>query len=65
MKKLFNICRKYLEEEYGAGKASHFSDIFHDKPIEYLDQKGKTKKKDDTTSTVLYAKLTYSDKNKN
>lgn len=35
--KLFNICRCYLEEEYGADMASHLSDIFYYKQIEYTD----------------------------
>ena len=43
--------------------ASHLSDIFYYKQIEYTDKKGKTKKKkDDTAAPVLYAKLIYSDK---
>ena len=63
MNKLFNICRCYLEEEYDADMASHFSDIFYYKQIEYTDKKSKTKKKkDDTAASVLYAKPIYLDK---
>ena len=65
MKKLFNICRQYLEEEYGADTASHLSDIFYYKQTEYVDKKGKTqKKKDDKAAPVLYVKRIYSDKTK-
>ena len=62
---LFVICQNYLEEEYCADMASHLSNIFYFKQIEYSDKKGKTKKKrDETVVPVLYAKLIYSDKSK-
>lgn len=65
MNNLFNICRNYLEEEYGADMASHLSDIFYYKQIEYFNKKAKPKKKkNDTAAPVLYAKLIYSDKTK-
>ena len=45
--------------------ASHLSNIFYYKQIEYTDKKGKTKKKkDDAAAPVLYARLIYSDKSK-
>ena len=37
MNNLFVICQNYLEEEYGVDIASHFSNIFYDKQIEYTD----------------------------
>lgn len=36
---LFNICKNYLEEEYGADIARHLSDIFYHKQIQYIDKK--------------------------
>lgn len=45
--------------------ASHLSNIFYFKQIEYSNKKGKAKKKrDETAAPVLYAKLIYSDKSK-
>ena len=35
MNNLFVICQNYLEEEYGVDIASHLSNIFYDKQIEY------------------------------
>lgn len=62
---LVDICREYLEEEYGGDAALHLSDIFYYKQIEYVDKKGKTKKKkDDIAAPVLYVKLIYSGKTK-
>lgn len=37
MNNLFVICQNYLEEEYGVDIASHLSNIFYDKQIEYTD----------------------------
>ena len=37
MSNLFVICQNYLEEEYGVDIASHLSNIFYDKQIEYTD----------------------------
>ena len=43
--------------------ASHLSNIFFFKQIEYTEKKGKTKKKnDETAAPIPYAKLIYSDK---
>ena len=53
MKKLFNICHQYLEEGYGTDTASHLSDIFYYKQIEYVDKKGKTKKKKDDKAEFI------------
>lgn len=45
MNNLFYICRNYLEEEYGADMASHLSDIFYYKQIEYVGEKAKQRKR--------------------
>ena len=65
LNKIHNICQEYLEEEYGDNAASSFGDILYYKQIEYVNGKGKTKKKkDESASPVLYVKLIYSDKTK-
>ena len=62
---VMEICRLYLESEYGADMASFMSSPFYYKQIEYTDKKGKKKTKIDTSSApVLYAKLIYSEKSK-
>ena len=61
--KLTEICKKYLEEEYGPDLASSLSEPLYYKQIEYTDKKGKKKTKRDTSAApVLYAKLVYSGK---
>ena len=61
--KLTEICKKYLEEEYGPDLASSLSEPLYYKQIEYTDKKGKKKTKRDTSAApVLYAKLIYSEK---
>ena len=51
----------HLSREYGENEATSLSDILYYKQVEYIDQKGKTKKKKDKTSApVLYVKLIYS-----
>ena len=52
-------------EYYGDNEASSFGEILYYKQIEYQNSKGKTKKKkDESSSPVLYFKLIYSDKTK-
>ena len=61
--KLTEICKEYLEEEYGADLASSLSEPLYYKQIEYTDKKGKKKtKRDPSAAPVLYAKRVYSDK---
>ena len=61
--KLTEICKKYLEEEYGPDLASSLSEPLYYKQIEYTDKKGKKKtKRDPSAAPVLYAKLIYSEK---
>ena len=61
--KLTEICKKYLEEEYGPDLASSLSEPLYYKQIEYTDKKGKKKtKRDHSAAPVLYAKLIYSEK---
>ena len=63
--KLTEICKKYLEEEYGPDLASSLSEPLYYKQVEFTDKKGKKKTKRDTSAApVLYAKLIYSDKTK-
>ena len=65
LNKIHEICQDYLAEYYGDNEASSFGDILYYKQIEYVNAKGKTKKKkDETASPVLYVKLIYSDKTK-
>ena len=59
------ICRLYLESEYGSDMASFLSSPFYYKQVEYTDKKGKKKTKiDSSAAPVLYAKLIYSEKSK-
>ena len=54
-------CQDHLSREYGENQAACLSDILYYKQIESFDKKGKTKKKkDETSSPVLYVKLIYS-----
>ena len=43
--KFTDVCRKYLEEEYGADMASSMSEPLYYKQVEYKDKKGKKKTK--------------------
>ena len=59
--KVQDFCRDHLSSDYGENEATSLSDILYYKQVEYVDQKGKTKKnKDKTSAPVLYVKLTYS-----
>ena len=63
--KIHDICRDYLTEYYGDNEATSLGEILYYKQIEYVTSKGKTKKKrDESSSPVLYVKLIYSDKTK-
>ena len=65
LNKINEICRDYLAEYYGDNEATSLGDILYYKQIEYVNSKGKTKKKkDESSSPVLYVKLIYSDKTK-
>ena len=62
---IHDICRSYLEKNYGENQAASFGEILYYKQIEYTNEKGKTKKKKDKSrAPVLYVKLIYSDKTK-
>ena len=59
--KVFDLCQDHLSKEYGENEASSLLDILYYKQVEYVDKKGKTKKKKDESSLpVLYVKLIYS-----
>ena len=59
--KVFVLSQDHLSREYGENEASSLSDILYYKQVEYTDKKGKTKKKkDESSSPVLYVKLIYS-----
>ena len=61
IKKVQDLCHDHLSREYGENQAAGLSDILYYKQIEYVDKKGKTKKKkDETSAPVLYVKLIYS-----
>ena len=63
--KVFVLCQDHLSKEYGENEASSLSDMLYYKQVEYVDKKGKTKKKkDETSSPVLYVKLIYSSETK-
>ena len=65
LSKIHDICRDHLAKYYGDNEASSFGEILYYKQIEYQNSKGKTKKKkDESSSPVLYIKLIYSDKTK-
>ena len=62
---IHEICRSYLEKNYGDNQATSLNEILYYKQIEYTDEKGKRrKKKDKSRSPVLYVKLISSDKTK-
>ena len=59
--KVFDLCQNHVSKEYGENEATSLSEILYYKQVEYIDQKGKTKKKNyKTSSPVLYVKLIYS-----
>ena len=59
--KVFDLCQNHLSREYGENEATSLSEILYYKQVEYIDQKGKSKKKKDKTNApVLYVKLIYS-----
>ena len=59
--KVQDLCRDHLSSNYGENEATSLSDVLFYSQKEYVDQKGKTKKKrDKTSSPVLYVKLIYS-----
>ena len=58
--KLQDLCHEYLEETYEADVSERLSDLLYYKQT--TDEKGR-KKRDESVSPVLYAKLIYSGKN--
>ena len=63
--KVQDLCRDHLSSDYGENEATSLSDVLYYNQIEYVDQKGKTKKKKDKTSApILYVKLIYSSNTK-
>ena len=61
--KIHEICRDNLEKNFGDNEATSLGEILYYKHIEYQNSKGKTKKKkDESSSPVLYVKFIYSDK---
>ena len=50
MNNIEDLCRKYLEKEYGPDMASFMSPILYYKKIEYKDKNGKKRTKPDTSS---------------
>ena len=59
--KVQDLCRDHLSSKYGENEATSLSDVLFYSQNEYVDRKGKTKKKKDKTSApVLYVKLIYS-----
>ena len=64
--KVQQLCQDHLSREYNENQATSLSDILYYKQVEYTDQKGKSKKKKDKSSSpVLYVKLIYSSDTKN
>ena len=60
LNKVQDLCRDHLSREYGENEATSLSEILYYKQIEYVDGKGKTKKKKDKSSApVFYVKLIY------
>ena len=60
IKKVQDLCQDHLSREYGENESSSLTDMLYYKQVEYVDKKGKTKKKkDESSSPVLYAKLIY------
>ena len=65
LNKIHDICRDHLAEYYDDNEASSFGEILYYKQNEYVNSKGKTKKKkDESSSPALHVKLIYSDKTK-
>ena len=65
IKKVQDLCQDHLSREYGENESSSLTDMLYYKQIEYVDKKGKTKKKkDESSSPVLYVKLIYSSETK-
>ena len=65
IKKVQELCQDHLSREYGDNEASFLTDMLYYKQIEYHDKKGKPKKKKDLSSSpVLYVKLIYSTETK-
>ena len=65
IKKVQALCQNHLSIEYDENKASSLTDMLYYKQIEYTDKKGKNKrKKDESSSPVLYVKLVYSTETK-
>ena len=65
IKKVQALCQDHLSIEYDENKASSLTDMLYYKQIEYTDKKGKNKrKKDESSSPVLYVKLIYSTETK-
>ena len=65
IKKVQELCHDHLSREYGENEATSLSDILYYKQVETIDKKGKIKKKrDETSSPVLYVKLIYSNDTK-
>ena len=62
IKKVQDLCQDHLSREYGENS---ISDMLYYKQVEYVDKKGKTKrKKDESSSPVLYVQLIYSSETK-
>ena len=65
IKKVQELCQDHLSREYGENESSSLTDMLYYKQNEYVDKKGKTKKKtDESSSPVLYVKLIYSSETK-
>ena len=65
LEKVFVLCQDHLSKEYGENEASSLSDMLYYKQVEQTDKKGKTKRKrDESSSPVLYVKLIYSSETK-
>ena len=65
IKKVQELCQDHLSREYGENESSSLTDMLYYKQIEYVGTKGKTKKKkDESSSPVLYVKLVYSSETK-
>ena len=64
IKKVYNLCQNHLSREYGENEVSSLSDMLYYKQVEQDDKKGKTKKRDESFSPVLYVKLIYSSETK-
>ena len=65
VKKVQELCQNHISREYGDNEASSRTDMLYYKQIENVDKKGKIKKKKDLSSSpVLYVKLIYSSETK-